>query len=125
MLYIGERNNSFHVGLAKLFHDDSRAKFVTEILNKIGLCISFDQLQRIDFGIMKQVFNVKGSNRVPVSLSMDKKPLFHGGIDNFNHTEVTSSRIGSSHETILMLFQNQNEKENSPKALSKKPTGSP
>ena len=125
VIHSWKKHNSFHVGLAKLFHDDSRAKFVTEILNKIGLCISYDQLQRIDFGIMKQVFNVKGSNRVPVSLSMDKKALFHGGIDNFNHTEVTSSGIGGSHETILMLFQNQNEKENSPKALSKKPTGSP
>ena len=45
-------------------------------------------------------------------------------MDNFDHTEVTSG-IGGSHDTILMLFQNQNENENSPKALSKKPTGSP
>ena len=46
-------------------------------------------------------------------------------MDNLDHTEVTSSRIGSSHDTILMLFQNQNKNENSPTALSKKPTGSP
>ena len=44
---------------------------------------------------------------------------------NFNHTEVTSSGIGGSPDTILILFPNQNENENSPKALSKKPTGSP
>ena len=46
-------------------------------------------------------------------------------MDNFDHTEVTLSGIGGSHDTILMLFQNQNKKENSPKALSKKPRGSP
>ena len=46
-------------------------------------------------------------------------------MDNFDHTEVISSGIGGSHDAILMLFQNQNENENSPKALSKKPTGSP
>ena len=46
-------------------------------------------------------------------------------MDNVDHTEVTSSGIGSSHDTILILFQNQNENENSLKALSKKPTGSP
>ena len=74
---------------------------------------------------MKQVFNLKGSNTLPVSLSIDKKALIHGGMDNFDHTEVTSSGIGGSHDTILMLFQNQNENENSPKALGKKPTGSP
>ena len=82
MLYIIERNNLFHVGSAELFHDDSRAKMVITILN---------QLQRIDFGVMKRVFNVTGSNRGPFSLSIDKKTLIHGGMDNFDHTEVTSS----------------------------------
>ena len=46
-------------------------------------------------------------------------------MDNFDQSEVTSSGIGGSHDTILMLFRNQNQNENSPKALSKKPTGSP
>ena len=96
-----------------------------EILNKIGLCISYDELERIDFGVMKRVINAAGSNRVPVSLSIDKKTLIHGGMDNFDHTEVISSGIGGSHDAILMLFQNQNENENSQKTLSKKPTGSP
>ena len=54
-----------------------------------------------------------------------KKTLIQGDMDNFDHTEVISSGIGGSHDAILMLFQNQNENENSPKALSKKPTGSP
>ena len=40
----------------------------------------------------------------------------HGAMDNFDHTEVTSSGIRGSHDTILMMF---------PKALSKKPTGTP
>ena len=111
--------------MAKLFHDDSKAKLVIEILNKIGLCISYDELERIDFGVMKRVINAAGSNRVPVSLSIDKKTLIHGGMDNFDHTEVISSGIGGSHDAILMLFQNQNENENSQKTLSKKPTGSP
>ena len=46
-------------------------------------------------------------------------------MDNFGYTELTSSGIGDSHDTILMLSPNQNENENSPKALCKKPTGSP
>ena len=45
-------------------------------------------------------------------------------MDNFDHTKVTSSVIGGSHDTIVMLFENQNENANPPKALSKKPTGS-
>ena len=46
---------------------------VIEILNKIGLHISYDELQRIDFGLMKQVINVTGSNRVLGSFSIVKK----------------------------------------------------
>ena len=34
-------------------------------------------------------------------------------MDNFDHTEVTSSGIGGSHDSIIMLFQNHNENENS------------
>ena len=77
-----------------MFHDDSRAKLVIEILNKIGLCISYNDLQRIDFDLMNRVINVTGSNRVPVSFSIDKKTLIHGAIKNFDHNEATSSGIG-------------------------------
>ena len=121
----GKKHNPFHVGLAELFHADSIAKLVIEILNKIGWCISYDELQRIDFGLMKRVMNAIGANRVHVSMSINKRRLIRGAMDNFDHTEVTSSGIGGSHGTILMLFQNQNKNANSPKALSKKPTGSP
>ena len=68
-----KKHHSFYVGLDELFHDDSRAKLVIEILNKICFCISYDELQRINFGLMKRVINVADSNRVPVSLSIDKK----------------------------------------------------
>ena len=116
-----KKHNPFHVGLAELFHDDSRAKLLIEILNKIGLCISYDELQRINFGLMKRVINITGANRVLVSLSIDNKTLIHEAMDNFDYTEVTSPGIGGSHDTILMLFQSQNENEICRKALCKKP----
>ena len=122
--HYGKKHSPFHVGLVELFHDDSRVKLVIGFLNKIGLYISYDELQRLDIGLMNRVMNVTGSNRVPVSFSIDKKTLIYGAMDNFDHTEVISSGIGGSHDTILILFQNQNENENSPKARSKKPTGS-
>ena len=68
-----KNHNLFHVGLAELFHDDSKAMLVIEILNKIGLHISYDELQRIDFDLMKQVINVTDSNRVLGSFSIVKK----------------------------------------------------
>ena len=76
VIHNGKKHNPFHTGLAELFHDDSSAKFVIKILNKIGLCISYDELQRINLGLMKRVIKVTGANRVPVSLSIDKKHSF-------------------------------------------------
>ena len=73
-----QKHNPFHVGVAELFHDDAKAKLVIEILNKIGLCISYDEFQRIDFGLVKRVINVTRTNREPVSLSINKKTLIHG-----------------------------------------------
>ena len=73
VIHNGKKHNPFHVGLAELFHDDSREKLVIEILNKSGLRISYDELQRIDFCLMKRVINATGSNRAPISLSIDKK----------------------------------------------------
>ena len=45
---------------------------MVEILNKIGLC-SYDELQKIDIGLMKRVINIEGSNKVPVSMPIDNK----------------------------------------------------
>ena len=42
IIHNGKKHNHFPVGLAELFHDDSRAKLVIEIINKIDLCISND-----------------------------------------------------------------------------------
>ena len=67
----GKKQNSFPVGLAEFFRGDSKAKLVSEILNKIGLCTSYDELQRIDFGLMKLVIKTTGTNRVPVLLTID------------------------------------------------------
>ena len=104
VIHNGKKQIPFHVGLDELFHVDSRAKLVIEILKKIGMCISYVELQRIDFGLMKWIINRTDASRVPVSLSINKKTLIDGAIDNFDHTEVTSSGIGVSHDAILMLF---------------------
>ena len=74
---------------------------------------------------MNRIINTAGSNRVPVSLPFnddDNESELHGSMDNFDHEEATSSGIGGSHDTILMLFQNSNKVENTQKILSKKPT---
>ena len=119
----GKKQNSFPVGLAEFFHGDSKAKLVLEILNKIGLCTSYDELQRIDFGLMKLVNKTTGTNRVPVFLTINKK-------HSFMEKWIISTTMKQHQELEVVIthlsccFQNQNKNENSPKTLSKIPTGS-
>ena len=55
-----KKHNPFHVGLAEFFHDGSRANFAMEVLNKISSYITYDEFQRIDFGLIKQVIKASG-----------------------------------------------------------------
>ena len=49
-----------------------------------------------------------GEQRVPISNSTNKS-LLHGSMDNFDCTKDTKSGTGSSLDTILMMFENQKE----------------
>ena len=77
-------------------------------MNRLGISISYDELERIDFTLANRLLNRLGEHRVPISNSI-KKGLLHGAMDNFDHIKDTKSGKGSSHDTILMVFQNQNE----------------
>ena len=125
ILHNGRKHNPFHVSLAELIHDNSRSKILIQIMNKLGLCISYDELERIDFGLAQRIIDATGSNRTPVPLTIDSSSIIHGVKDNFDHDEGTSSGIGGSHDTILMLFQNkQNVTEEPQKEVSQKPQNS-
>ena len=125
ILHNGRKYNRIQVSLAELIHDNSRSKILIKIMNKLGICISYDELQRIDFGLAQRIIDTTGSNRTPVPLTIDNPAVIHGAMDNFDHDEGTASGIGGSHDTILILFQNrQNDTEEPQKELSQKPANS-
>ena len=107
IMHNGQKQTPLHISLAELIHDNARSKILVQILNKLGLCISYDEMEKIDLGLAKRIVDTVGLNRVPVSSSMQNSVLIHGAMDNFDHDERTSSGIGGSHDTILMLFQNE------------------
>ena len=59
----------------------------------------------------QQLINLAGPSRIPVPENIDSSSIIHGAMDNFNHEENTSSGIGGSHDTILVLFQKCDEIE--------------
>ena len=76
-----------------------------QIFNRLGLRISYDDLERVDMCQTQQLINLAGPCRVSVPENINCSSITYGAIDNFNHEENTSSGIGGSHDTILVLFQ--------------------
>ena len=69
--------------------------------------MSYSELEQIDNALTQHTIGRAGSHRVPVPPSIKPSVLIQGAMDNFYHEEnYTSSGIGGSHDTILVLFQN-------------------
>ena len=76
------------------------------MFNRLGSCISYDDLERVDIDITQEIINLAGPNRVPVPKNINSSSIIHGTMDNFDHEENTLSGVGESHVSILVLFQN-------------------
>ena len=122
IIHNGQQKTPMHTAIAQTIHDTCKSKKLIQIMNRLGLCISYDDLERIDIGIAKCTIDLAGMNRVPVSLNINPTSIVHGVTDNFDHDENTSSGIGGSHDTILMLFQNVEHGNDDIDAISEKPT---
>ena len=95
-------------------------------MNRLGLCISYDKMEKIDNGLAQRTINIAGVNRTPIPSIIKNNVLLHGAMDNFDHDENTPSGIGGSHDTILMVFQNDQNKSNEKSAeISQMPQNFP
>ena len=71
-------------------------------MNRLGISISYNELERIDFTLANRLVKGIGERRVSIKNSINKG-LLHGAMDNFDHIEDIKSGIGSSHDAILTV----------------------
>ena len=95
-----------HVSLSETVHDICRSKELIQILNRMGLSMSYNEVERLDNNLALRTIKRAGVHRVLVPPSIQPGLLIQGAMDNFDHEENTKSGIGGGHDTILMLFQN-------------------
>ena len=114
MLHNGRKKTPLHISLAQSIHDKTRSKQLIQIFNRMGICISYDEIERIDNGLTYRTIARASENRVPIPPSIIPNILINGAMDNFDHEKNTSSGTGGSHDTILMLFQNIDDKTELP-----------
>lgn len=84
----------------------------------IGLCSSYDRLQRMIHSFSARVVTLSENNRVPLSLHFARDMTVYASMDNFDHEEDAKSGTGSSHDTILVLFQEDKQLRNTQQDLN-------
>ena len=60
-------------------------------MNRLGLCVSYDEMEKIDTGLLQCTINTAGVNRTPDPSTIKNNVLLHGAMDNFGHDENTPS----------------------------------
>ena len=56
--------------------------------------------------LAEQIIATAGNNRVPIPAVLESSTPLNGAMDNFDRNENTLTGTGSTHDTILVLFQN-------------------
>ena len=88
-------------------------------LNRLGLCIDYDDLERINIDLAQRTIETAGENCVPVSTVIQNSVLIHDAMENFGNEGNSPSAIGGRHDTNLILFRYNNEEAISKKEISK------
>ena len=59
------------------------------MFNRLGLSTSYDNLERVDVVITREIIYLTGPNRVKVPKNISLSSIIHGAMDNFGHEENT------------------------------------
>ena len=58
-------------------------------------------------------------SKVPLPQTITSSSSIHGAVDNFDHNENNFTGKGSSHDTIIMVFQNSDNSKETDNSLHK------
>ena len=102
----GTEPTPFHVMVGQGVHSLTRSKELVTALCQHGVSVSYNTVRKIDVDLAEQIITTAGDNRVPLPAILEKTSPLNGAMDNFDRNESTLAGTGSSHDTILILFQN-------------------
>ena len=108
LIHNGKRKTPMHVALSEAIHDTSRSKKLIRIMNHLGLCTSYEEVERIDTALVQHTMNMTGSHRVPIPSSIVPHELVHEAMDNFDHKEtqfLASEEVTTLSSCYFKTFQ--------------------
>ena len=114
-MHSGKKKTPLHISISETIHNISKSKRLIQIMNILGLSMSHEEMKRADYGLIR-------NGRVPVSTSICSSNIIHGAMGNFDHEEDTNSGIKGSHDTVMVIFQNNVKTEIEESCVSVLPT---
>lgn len=109
MYYIihgGKRKTPLHVLNGLSIHHTGRSSTLVKSFNHIGVSVGYDDVLRIKNDIASFIVENCGEN-IPIPSNFHKNKFTTAAFDNFDHNEATLSRMGSTHDTVSVLFQDE------------------
>ena len=92
-----------------------------EMANRLGICMCYYEIKRQKCSLLLRTIEVSRNETVPLPPSIISGTLIQTAIDNFDHEEGAPSRIGGSHHTIMIVFQNCKQRLEAEKTLRPAP----
>ena len=105
--WVFKKTTPMHVGVTEMIHCLTKSKELIDTFNRMGFCMSYDAMKRVDVGIADSIIASAGINRCPLSDAIISDHPIQAAVDNFNHQERTNSGIEVSNDTVLVIFQNR------------------
>ena len=102
----GNEPMPLHIMVAEGIDSLTRSKELVTALNCHGVCASYNTIRRIDVDLAERIISIAGDNRVPLPSVLEATSPLNGAMDNFDRNESTLAGTGSTHDIILVLFQN-------------------
>ena len=96
-----------HIMNSQAIYEACRSATLITSFNRYRLCISYDEVQRHHNDMGRFIVELS-SDEVPFPSHFGSSQFTIAAFDNFDHDEATLSGIGGSHDTVSVLFQDDN-----------------
>lgn len=108
ILHSGRKKTPLHLLTGIAIHSTCKSASLITSFNKIGLCVSYDDIRRVRLRLALYTIE-RGEGNVPLPSHFDPNQFTVAAFDNFDHNEGSLSGLDSSHDTVCVLFQNKSE----------------
>ena len=102
----GRKKTPLHLMAAHNVYDKCKSRELITTLNRIGVCVSYNEIQRSRKNLAHFAFKEGEKYGVPIPSHFVRENFTIAALDNFDHADRSSpTGMMSNHDTVMVLFQ--------------------